>query len=173
MISGKRTRCTTDFTTFTLCILIILVSGAIAFEDISHTSSRLSSLINELKNSNKATPSFGEEDFIFNVPPLGNLRGRRSINDNYRSFKTIPFGVAPVGSLRWADPVPYPSWSSQSTPLNATTFGPMCPQACLLPMGLCAETMNEDCLSLNVFSPNNLTQPLPVMVFIPGGHFDQ
>ncbi len=41
---------------------------------------------------------------------------------------------------------------------------------------MCAFTrarQSEDCLQLNVFVPNNVTGPLPVVVFLPGGNFRQ
>nr|CAG4717532.1 unnamed protein product [Naegleria fowleri] len=147
---------------------------------------RLASLIQQLKQqaspSSWSSPSRAKSDFsspqhrndvdfIFNVTSLGVLKGKRSPSLNFRSFKNIPYAQSPVGSRRWNDPVPI------STPLqgvlDATQFGPQCPQNCLLPKGLCAETMSEDCLTLNVYTPDQLGNgSLPVMVFIPGGHFD-
>ncbi|KAG2392409.1 hypothetical protein C9374_012661 [Naegleria lovaniensis] len=149
---------------------------------------RLASLIDQLKRaarnhhheppSTSFSPSssnapFPSIDFIYNVTSLGVLKGKRSPTLNFRSFKNVPYAQAPVGSLRWNDPIPV------STPfqgvLDSTEFGPQCPQNCLLPKGLCAETMSEDCLSLNVYTPDqmdNSNGSLPVMVFFPGGHFD-
>lgn len=39
----------------------------------------------------------------------------------------------------------------------------------------CPTVTSEDCLTLNVFTPlaETITKPLPVMVFIPGGRFEQ
>src|SRR5690242_16588269 len=53
--------------------------------------------------------------------------------------------------------------------------GPSCPQICVLPPGVCPETVqSEDCLNLDIYVPlNQSSSPLPVLVFIPGGAFIQ
>ena len=38
--------------------------------------------------------------------PLGGVRG--VIEDGVRKFRSIPYGKAPVGNLRWTAPEPYP-----------------------------------------------------------------
>ncbi|EFC36212.1 predicted protein [Naegleria gruberi] len=129
-------------------------------------------------NSN-ANVNVNEQTFLFNVNGLGTLRGVQSFIDNYKSFKTIPYAKAPIGELRWSDPQPQPLPFVDI--LDTTQFGPMCPQNCLLPHGLCAQNQSEDCLSLNIFTPFNISTTTtnssnnlkPVMVFFPGGHFDQ
>jgi len=84
-------------------------------------------------------------------------------NSSARYWKGIPYAAPPVGNLRWANPVEPTPWSS---PLNATEFGPACPQQCQLPPAACEDNLSEDCLSLNVFAPlDNTTTLLPVMSF--------
>ena len=87
-----------------------------------------------------------------------------------QAFLGIPYAESTAGSLRWTDPVAKKNWTGV---LNATEFGPGCPQDCLLPPGTCPKSQSEDCLSLNVYRPDTETSNLPVMFFIPGGRFEQ
>ena len=83
-----------------------------------------------------------------------------------RQFLGIPYGQAPTGALRWKAPQPAPAWTGTR---SATQFGSACPQY----PGLFAEaSVNEDCLSLNVYAPPAPTQgPRPVIVWVHGGAF--
>ncbi|KAF8936764.1 Alpha/Beta hydrolase protein [Dissophora ornata] len=95
---------------------------------------------------------------------LGRITGSRDPM-GFR-FQGIRYAQAPVGSLRFAAPVPVATkWTS---PLNATAFGSKCPQLGDLPGG------SEDCLFLNVFTPKLNAQStglLPVMFYLHGGSF--
>ena len=87
--------------------------------------------------------------------------------DSNRLFLGIPFAKAPVGELRFAPPQPAEPWEGT---LSASDFGPSCPQA----SGSLSvsNAQNEDCLSLNVFTPKMQSAELrPVMVWIYGGAF--
>lgn len=64
-----------------------------------------------------------------------------------RAYLGIPYAAPPVGPLRWEPPAPHAPWSA---PLQATHFGPHCPQP-VTPFGTVSIT--EDCLYLNVFMP--------------------
>lgn len=79
------------------------------------------------------------------------------------AFKGIPFAAPPAGERRWQPPTPAPCRSST---LEATAFGPACPQ--LEESQLIGD---EDCLYLNVWTPAapRTQGPLPVMVFLHGG----
>lgn len=97
--------------------------------------------------------------------------GRTLEGVSYSNGVNAYFGVPFATASRWTDPGPT-SWSGQ---LNATSWGPHCPQVCKLPAGKCPMGgQSEDCLNLNVFAPttgllNNSL--LPVMVFFYGGGY--
>ena len=103
------------------------------------------------------------------VAPIGVIVGVR--DDLATSFLGIPFAEPPVANLRWAEPVPKRPWNN--SPLDATKWGPGCPQTCQLPPLVCPADTSEDCLQLNVFVPNDNAnkQLLPVVVFLPGAVF--
>lgn len=94
----------------------------------------------------------------------GILRGERlwcGLFCNYFSFKGIPFGKAPTGNLRFRTPVSHEGWTGIR---EANQHTPSCPQSVIL------GTIDEDCLSLNVYS-QNLNGRRAVMFWIYGGGF--
>jgi para-nitrobenzyl esterase len=95
----------------------------------------------------------------------GSLQGATEYNMNV--FKGIPYAAPPVGDLRWRPPQPAASWTGTR---DASKFGDSCPQPYLknlsVDLGLPG---NEDCLKLNVFTPQKPGKDLPVMVWIHGG----
>jgi para-nitrobenzyl esterase len=96
-------------------------------------------------------------------PPAGPIAGEAE--GGVRAFLGIPFAVPPIGPLRWTHAQPIAPWSS---PLDATEFGPICPQNSLIGGDL---TGDEDCLTLNVWTPDPMPADAPVMVWIHGGGF--
>ena len=78
------------------------------------------------------------------------------------AFRGIPYAEAPVGPRRWQPPRPV---AQHSGIRGATDFGPVCPQ-----VGS-GEPMQEDCLTLNVWTPGLDDGARPVMVWIHGGGF--
>ena len=86
------------------------------------------------------------------------------------SFKGIPFAAPPVGDLRWREPQPVKNWDGVR---KADHFGPRAVQAPIFgDMAFRSDGMSEDCLYLNVWSPNpSGNAKLPVLVYYYGGGF--
>jgi para-nitrobenzyl esterase len=100
----------------------------------------------------------------------GSVAGR--VEDGLHVFRGIPFAGAPVGEWRWRPPRPAPTWRGVR---DASEFGPVCPQN--LQPGYSKEDlegrpMSEDCLHLNVWTPEvRVGAKRPVMVWLlPGGY---
>ncbi len=92
-----------------------------------------------------------------NGPVRGGLDGGISV------FKGIPYG-ADTGPRRFQPPVPPPPWTQVRDTL---TYGPASPQR-----GREAEAQSEDCLYLNVWTPEpRAGGKRPVMVYIHGGAY--
>lgn len=94
----------------------------------------------------------------------GTLAG--AMRDGVKVFLGMPYAAPPVGELRWRKPEPAPVWQGDR---DASVAGAACPQAEIQTQGVAPERQNEDCLYLNVWTPANAQQPLPVMVWIHGG----
>jgi para-nitrobenzyl esterase len=103
-------------------------------------------------------------DRLLVMTDKGPVRG--TLAQDHREFLGIPYAAPPTGELRWKAPVPHAAWTAV---LDATRFGPTCAQPASAP-GL-AEFSSEDCLYLNIYTPNPPRRHLPVMVWIHGGTF--
>ncbi|KAJ8725239.1 hypothetical protein PYW07_016197 [Mythimna separata] len=85
----------------------------------------------------------------------------------YYSFKGIPYALPPNGTWRFKAPQPPLSWTGVR---NAKKHGSVCPQFDILANKFIPG--NEDCLFLNVYSPNMTPEkPYSVIVFIHGGSY--
>ncbi len=81
-------------------------------------------------------------------------------------FKGIPYAAAPEGDLRWRPPQPRKTWSE---PLSCLKNGNVCPQDSLrFPV---YGQMGEDCLNLNIWTPEKPAGRCTVMVWLHGGGF--
>ncbi len=92
----------------------------------------------------------------------GDVQGH--INGSTREFLGVPYAAPPTGALRWRPPAPVTPWGGV---LDASSYSAACPQLEGI-VGTPGE--NEDCLYLNVWTPDPApVEPLPVMVWIHGG----
>jgi para-nitrobenzyl esterase len=81
-------------------------------------------------------------------------------------FFGIPYAEPPVGDLRWRPPREHRPWTGV---LKAQSFGPTCAQG-EHPVFAGPANNNEDCLYLNIFTPNlSSSARLPVIFWIHGG----
>lgn len=90
----------------------------------------------------------------------GSIRG--STNGGVTAFKGIPYAAPPVGALRWRPPQPAKAWQGVR---DATQFGHDCMQV----PSMFSHSPAEDCLYINVWTPEHHGANLPVMVWIYGG----
>ncbi len=100
----------------------------------------------------------------------GEVRG--SIADSVNTFKGIPYAAPPFGSNRFQPPQPVKPWNGVR---DALTDGPTPPhlEAPELFRPLLPDPIipGDDCLNLNIWSPDLGSVGLPVMIWIPGGAF--
>ncbi len=112
---------------------------------------------------------------------LGPVVGKRvdTVDDDgeetsHFEFLGIPYAEPPIDDLRFQEPVPKEPWED---PVDAKEYGPQCPQ-----VDFDGITGEEDCLTLNVYSPRIPSQSegrafsrsylLPVMVWVHPGVFN-
>jgi para-nitrobenzyl esterase len=93
----------------------------------------------------------------------GQLRGH--VDGSVYAFLGIPYAAPPVGGLRWKEPQTPAPWTGVR---DASQFGNRCPQNASSTNMTPAST-TEDCLYLNVWTPNPSASKLPVMIWIHGG----
>lgn len=96
---------------------------------------------------------------------FGQIQG--ALNGSSYQFLGIPFAKPPIDSLRWKAPQNPDAWS---TTLLTNSFSPVCPQK-RYNQNDTTFTLegDEDCLYLNIWTPQIGAGNKPVMVFIHGG----
>ncbi len=93
----------------------------------------------------------------------GDLQGVR--DGELVVYKGVPYAAAPLGALRWRPPQPVTAWKGTR---RADAFAPACMQSGVSMPGEAPPSTSEDCLYLNIWSPQSAAR-LPVMVWIHGG----
>jgi len=98
----------------------------------------------------------------------GKIKGSRldyDFGQYYYAFKGVPYARPPVNELRFKPPQEVIHWADT---LDVTEDGNLCPQFDIShnePIG------DEDCLSLNVYSPKIDSKKRAVMVYFHGGAY--
>jgi len=111
-----------------------------------------------------AAPASGVEGPLVHITG-GQLRGVGT-QEGVRAFLGIPYALPPVGNLRWRAPQPPPPWDGVR---EARHFGPRAMQSYRWSdMVFRSERVDEDCLYLNVWTPDGASG-LPVLVYFHGG----
>lgn len=98
---------------------------------------------------------------------LGDLQGLRQ--DGVTVFRGVPYALPPIGERRFAAPLPASSWSGLR---DATVHGPIAPQSpsrLAAAMGRFTRPMDEDCLTLTIWTPAVDASDRPVLVWLHGG----
>ncbi len=114
----------------------------------------------------------------------GDIVGTYNEDKTVRVYAGIPYAQAPIGNLRFKEPVDVNNWSGV---LDCTKFAPRAMQndtssvinsaIDLYAMGgwhpnykmVPLQDMSEDCLYLNIWRPNTSEENLPILVYIHGG----
>jgi para-nitrobenzyl esterase len=97
----------------------------------------------------------------------GKVAGRR-VGD-VDVFLGIPYAAPPVGALRLRPPAPVQPWPDVR---DCTAYGPMPPQPTVAAIPIQLPEQDEDCLSVNVWTPScDDGAGRPVMVWLYGGGF--
>ncbi|MEV0748839.1 carboxylesterase family protein [Streptomyces sp. NPDC050273] len=98
----------------------------------------------------------------------GRVRGR--VRDGIATFLGIAYAAAPFGPHRFRAPAPVEPWEGLR---DALDYGPTAPQRPYRPpldrLIPDVDIPGEECLNLNVWTPDPGGGPLPVMVWIHGG----
>ena len=116
------------------------------------------------------TVASGQAQPAIAVTSSGRVAGGIDARSGVYAFKGLPFAAPPVGERRWQPPQPPRPWSGVRP---ADRFGPRPMQLPVFgDMNFRSGGMSEDCLTLNVWTPDpSPAARLPVLVYFYGGGF--
>jgi para-nitrobenzyl esterase len=111
-------------------------------------------------------------NLVRHINGLGSIRGAvEGAEGSVVAFRGIPYAAPPLGSHRFLPPQAPIPWQGMR---DATANGPIAPQPPLRvegTMGSITLAQDEDCLTLNIWTPADAVQKAPVIVWIHGGGF--
>jgi len=120
--------------------------------------------------SNTNPPAPGEGRTTIDVPGFGRLLSN-VIGDGVTETLGIPYALPPTGKNRFRPPQPLSPQHGDKL-INATSYGPMCPQISYTTNATLP--LSEDCLTLNIWAPaQKKDAKLPVYLWIHGGGYIQ
>ncbi len=135
-------------------LFLFIVAISCFFQACSTTNSRTGTYLLD------SAQQFSEPNTIVNSEQ-GWLRGFR--DDGTISWKGVRYAAAPLGSLRWQAPQAPAAWDGIT---DAHTPGK--PAFQLAPV-TDIPTGAEDCLTLNIWRPDDLATKLPIYIWVHGG----
>ena len=100
-------------------------------------------------------------DFIVNTA-YGAVKGK--MDKKAVCWLGVPYGKAPAGDLRFKRAVPCDKWDGV---MDCTEVRPVSPQHDLQK----GDTISEDCLYMNIWSPKADDRKRPVLFYMHGGSF--
>ncbi|XP_065323913.1 carboxylesterase 1E-like isoform X2 [Gordionus sp. m RMFG-2023] len=111
---------------------------------------------------------------IINIyDPIPQLTNEQTFSQNIQAFLGIPYAESPTEENRFKPPKYKKRWNNI---YNALKEPPLCPQEITKFLALFKKNINEDCLYLNVYIPNNIKRLqdiklMPVVVYFHGGSY--
>uniref|UniRef100_A0AAF5CQN6 Carboxylesterase type B domain-containing protein n=1 Tax=Strongyloides stercoralis TaxID=6248 RepID=A0AAF5CQN6_STRER len=115
------------------------------------------------------------DNFLIREISNGKILGTKQYSSNGKiygyAFRGIPYGLPPIGSLRFKAPLEPKNWSNIK---DCTTFKKMCPfSSHFINITYNSEEMSEDCLYLNVYTSKKclINNDCPVVLYIYGGKY--